>query len=77
VTIDDLANILCRTTTRTPPPPPPPPSNRDHLALQDIDRKLVTLQKLYASNLDEIKYSGVDDSFDYKLKIFYNKCELA
>jgi hypothetical protein len=70
VTMDDLANILHGTATRTPPPPP---SNRDQP--QDVDRKLITLQKLY--NSDEIKYSGVDDSFDFKLKIFYDKCELA
>ena len=37
----------------------------------------MSLQKLYGTGSNENKYSRVDDSLNYKLKIYYNKYELA
>ena len=37
----------------------------------------MSLQKLYGTGSNKNKYLGVDDSLNYKLKIYYNKYELA
>ena len=76
LTIDDLANLI-RNVVRTTQTPPPNKSYSTSTAPQDIDRKLLSLQKLYGTGSNENKYSGVDDSLNYKLKIYYDKYELA
>ena len=76
VTIDDLANLI-RNIVRTSQTLPPDRNHSTSTAPQDIDRKLLSLQKLYGTGSNENKYLGVDDSLNYKLKIYYDKYELA
>ena len=44
------------------------------LPSQNYEKELTNLAKLYTKN---IKYSGNNDNFDYKLMIFYNLYEKA
>ena len=60
-------------------PPYTPLKERDEPSTtpQDTDRRLLALQKIYSSSSDKIQYCVVDDSFNHKLRIFYDKCEPA
>lgn len=55
-----------------------PPSENDYQVKQSSDspkffpKELTALPKLYS---EEVKYSGEDDNFDFKLAIFHDLCE--
>jgi hypothetical protein len=52
--------------------PKPPLAQPAHRASQGgYGKEIATITKIYS---DSQKYSGVDDSFDFKLTIFYNIC---